>query len=321
MCPATDLHAGLRSTICATVVSSSPVTLQHQGPDISRLDAVLQEQWDHDKNRHLGNIKIKPCSNRKCSWVCPLGTPDDPHCWEAMVARRSEVARCPYCIGRKTSKANSLAVVAPETAKAWDYSKNELTPADYTSQSSYKAHWKCPKCCFEWQAKIQTRVHIKSNCPQCSKTAKAQRHPTFGECDHALLAQWDHKANAPLGILPQNTRLRSRKKVNWVCKCCPLGLPHKWIDQPANRTNLSTGCPCCSGHAVCKCNRTCCVQMQTVAPVVAAEWDYARNEGSPADYSAFSNRQAWWLNSRKGSFRQMIRDRTTLALTAKQRQK
>ncbi len=163
------------------------------------------------------------------------------------------MARCPYCIGRKTSKVKSLALVAPETARAWDYSKNELTPADYTSQSGYKAHWKCPKCCFEWQAKIQTRVQIKSNCPQCSKTVKAQRHPTFAECNHALLAQWDHTANAFLGILPQNTRLRSRKKVNWLCKCCPLGTTQ--VDRPASKSYQFV-------------NRlsflfwTCCVQMQ-----------------------------------------------------------
>ncbi|DBA68629.1 TPA: hypothetical protein ACH3X2_013567 [Trebouxia sp. C0005] len=254
MCPANGFQAGLRSTVCATIVSSSPVTLQHQGPDIIQLDAVLQEQRDHDNNRHLGNINIKPYSNRVCSWVCPLGTPDDPHCWEARVARRLQVARCPYCIGCRTSKVNSLAVVAPEKARAWDYTKNELTPADYTSQSAYKAHWKCPKCCFEWQAKIQTHVQTKSSCPQCSKAVKAQRHPTPAECKHALLALWDHKANALLGILPQNTRLRSHKKVNWVCKCCPLGLPHRWIELPANRNRLSTGRPCCSGHAVCKCN-------------------------------------------------------------------
>jgi len=251
MCPATGLHAGLRSTICATVVSSSPVTLQHQGPDISRLDAVLQGQWDHDKNRHLGNIKIKPCSNRKCSWVCPLGTPDDPHCWEAMVARRSEVARCPYCIGRKTSKAKSFAVVAPETAKAWDYSKNELTPADYTSQSSYKAHWKCPKCCFEWQAKIQTRVHIKSNCPQCSKTAKAQRHPTFGECDHALLAQWDHKANAPLGILHMPTQPQEGQL---GVQMLPIGSTSQ-VDRPASKSHQFV-------NRLSLLFWTCCVQMQ-----------------------------------------------------------
>ncbi len=313
---ATGLQARLRSTVCATVIRCNPVTLQHQGPDISQLDAVLQEQWDHEKNRHLGNIKTKPYSNRACSWVCPLGTPDDPHCWEARVSRKSQVARCPYCTGHRTSKAKSLAILAPETARAWDYSKIELTPADYTSQSGYKAHSKCPKCCFEWQAKIQTRVQIKSSCPQCSKTTKAQRHPTFAECNHALLAQWDHKANASQGFLPQNTRLRSHKKVNWVCKCCPLGLPHRWTDKPAPRTNLSTGCPCCSGHAVCKCN-----SLQTVAPVVAAELEFARHEGSPADHSAFASHKAWWENSTKGSWHQMILDRTTLALTAKQRYK
>ncbi|KAL0032731.1 hypothetical protein WJX79_006067 [Trebouxia sp. C0005] len=70
---------------------------------------VLQEQRDHDNNRHLGNINIKPYSNRVCSWVCPLGTPDDPHCWEARVARRLQVARCPYCIGCRTSKVDRAA--------------------------------------------------------------------------------------------------------------------------------------------------------------------------------------------------------------------
>lgn len=75
MCPATGLHAGLRSTLCATVVSSSPVTLQHQGPDISRLDAVLQEQWDHDKNRHLGNIKNKALQQQEVLVGVPFGHP------------------------------------------------------------------------------------------------------------------------------------------------------------------------------------------------------------------------------------------------------
>jgi hypothetical protein len=61
--------------------------------------------------------------------------------------------------------------------------------------------------------------------------------------------------------------------------------------------------------------------LQTVAPVVAAEWDYARNEGSPADYSVFANHKAWWENSTKGSWHQIILDCITLALTAKQRYK
>ena len=75
MCPATGLPAGLRSTICATVVSSSPVKLQHQGPDISRLDAVLQEQWDHDKNRHLGNKKNKALQQQEVLVGVPFGHP------------------------------------------------------------------------------------------------------------------------------------------------------------------------------------------------------------------------------------------------------
>ena len=54
---------------------------------------------------------------------------------------------------------------------------------------------------------------------------------------------------------PQATSQKANsQRVNWVCKSCPLSLLHRWIEKLAHRTNLSTGCQCCSGHAVCKCN-------------------------------------------------------------------
>ena len=43
---------------------------QQAGPDISRLDSDLQQQWDHAANAHLGNIDITPQSHRKVGWLC-----------------------------------------------------------------------------------------------------------------------------------------------------------------------------------------------------------------------------------------------------------
>ena len=42
---------------------------QQAGPDISRLDSDLQQQWDHAANAHLG-IDITPQSHRKVGWLC-----------------------------------------------------------------------------------------------------------------------------------------------------------------------------------------------------------------------------------------------------------
>ena len=43
---------------------------QRQGQNISGLDPALQKQWDHAENAHLGDIDIRPHSNRKVWWIC-----------------------------------------------------------------------------------------------------------------------------------------------------------------------------------------------------------------------------------------------------------
>jgi len=181
---------------------------------------------------------IKPHSNRMCSWICPLGTADDPHIWTSRVADRTRHASCPYCGGARTSKANSLAVLAPEIARSWDYDKNQRTPAEYTAKSGYRAHWKCPDCAHEWQGHVHTRVRAQLGCPKCQRRKKNKRHPTFAECSHPMLLQWDHDANSRRGIFPENTRLRSGKQVSWVCSQCRMGLLHKWISEPGQRVRF-----------------------------------------------------------------------------------
>ena len=43
---------------------------------------------------------------------------------------------------------------------------------------------------------------------------------------------------------------------------------------------------------------------------MAAEWDYERNTGTPAEYTAQSNKKVWWHNSRRGHFQAVIQNRT-----------
>ena len=83
------------------------------GPDISWLDPVLQKQWDHAANQCLGDVIIKPYSNRKVWWQCDQCPDGHPHSWFAVVSNRSNGAGCPQCSGRLVCKHNSLRTKAP----------------------------------------------------------------------------------------------------------------------------------------------------------------------------------------------------------------
>jgi len=294
---------------------------QQQGPDLSLLSPRLRQEWDCEKNQHLGNIQIRPYSHRLCAWICPEGTADDPHCWDAKVTRRTCGTGCPYCTGVKVSKGNSLATVAPDVAKSWCYEKNKGTPQDYTSGSGYKATWDCTECGNRWSTAIESRTTKGCGCPKCyskrhgrRKDGSRRKHPTFAECNHALLSEWDHDKNAERGLFPKNITLGSSKPVHWVCRQCSLGILHRWVAQPNTHTGCHSGCPYCSENAVCKCN-----SLAKCYEELAWEWDYSKNEAGPDAYTARSDKTVWWQTASRGSWQQSIGERTSNWIQRQQR--
>ena len=288
--------------------------VQQQGPDISRLDPALQQQWDLAANAHLGSIDIKPHSRRKVWWTCEQCPDGHLHRWEARIDHRTDGRGCPQCSGRKVCKHNSLATKAPKVAAQWDYEANIGTPDDVVAQSNQAVGWLCDVCGDKWSAPPGRRVSkTKTGCPQCGIDASARKkvkHPTFAECQDshskALLAQWDHERNAPQGNFPHKIRLRSHKQIFWLCHKCPAGQTHSWTATPNDRTGRKKpGCPFCVGQAACKCN-----SLQERFSDVAAEWDYAKNAGQPSDYTAGSDHPAWWVTPQGHSWQQTIHSRT-----------
>jgi len=300
------------------ISASQKPHLEQEGPDISRLALHLQQQWDFQANMHLGNIVITPHSNRKVRWLCELCPDGHPHIWMATVDSRSYGSGCPQCSGRKVCQHNSLATKAPQVAAKWDYAKNSCTPSDVTAFCHNKAHWHCHVCGHDWEARVDRVVQFNSGCPRCNAGGMPKadgskprtEHPTFAECQHSLLSQWDHERNAAEDILPSNTRLRSHKRVHWLCHQCPAGQPHRWVQTPNLRLDKSgrerRGCPVCAGQVACKCN-----SLQTHNPAVAAEWNYDLNDGGPDDYTASSHAKAWWRSPERGIWQGSIRSRTT----------
>ncbi len=273
------ISVGVYAAVTAVGPNSKPIRCclaQQQGPDLSLLSLRLGQEWDYDKNQHLDNACIKPHSHKVCAWICPEGTADDPHHWDAKVTTRTKGHGCPYCAGVKVSKGNSLATVAPDIAKSWCYEKNKGTPQDYTSGSGYKATWDCSECGNRWSTTIKSRVTKGSGCSKCysartghRKDGSRYKHPTFAECNHALLSEWDHTKNAEQGLFPEDITLRSSKPVHWVCRQCSLSVLHRWVTTPNARTQHQSGCPYCNGHAVCKCNSlaTCCPEFGITARI------------------------------------------------------
>ena len=94
-----------RQSTCSTAQRQQQQQ-QQQGPDISRLHPLLQSQWNHAKNLHLGSVVITPGSNKQVWWTCGDCPHGHPHEWQAMVSDRTKGVRrtnsngCPQCISR-----------------------------------------------------------------------------------------------------------------------------------------------------------------------------------------------------------------------------
>ena len=280
-------------------------TSQEHGPDISLLSSVLQRQWARVKNTHLGNVLIRPYSNRKVWWRCDQCPDGHPHVWEARISDRSKGRSCPFCIGRRVCQHNSLATKHPDIATELS-DRNQGTAEEYTAGSTKALFWQC-KHGHEYSASVKSRTHRRTDCPTCFASRISQpkqKHPVLTDSQRGLMQYWDSELNAKEGLDPNKIRCRSKKICYWVCSQCPKGQPHRWQARP-DTLYMGHRCPCCSGHQACACN-----SLQSLFPEVAAEWDYTRNTGTPSDYSAGSGIKVWWHNDKRGSFQCEIKQRT-----------
>ena len=280
-------------------------TDQQQGPDISLLSPVLQRQWHSAKNVHHGNILIKPHTHRKVWWSCDQCPDGHPHVWEATVSPRSNGTSCPFCNNNRVCQHNSLATKRPDIALEFS-DRNQGTAHEYTAASRKAVFWRC-RYGHEYAAAINNRTTNNRGCPECFAARNSQpkqKHPVLADSTHAMLQYWDAELNAKEGLNLNKVRCRSGRVCNWVCHSCPKGRLHRWRAQPGTLYK-GHGCPCCSGRKACICN-----SLQSLFPDVAAEWDYTRNTGTPADYTASSNSKVWWCSDRQGSFQARIDTRT-----------
>ena len=255
---------------------------------------------------HLGAIRVKPQSNLRVVWRCDKCPAGQPHVWTAVVQKRTQGTRCPYCSNRHVCLHNCLATVAPDAAQYWNHSKNDKTTEQVLAGSTIRAEWKCPACKCEWKAPVFMRTRKRSGCPKCSRANKViQSQPTFAEAQPACLAEWDTERNDAAGIYPDDTTLGSQKLVHWVCSGCPRGQPHRWTARPYDRIGHDTGCAVCAGQQACVCN-----SLESLFPMIATELDVDKNGFAPSKITGSSMKKVWWRNTERGSWRQTVDART-----------
>lgn len=134
---------------------------------LATINPTLSSEWHNNKNGTLIPGDVTPYSNKKVWWLCSKG-----HEYEASISNRSRGNSCPFCSSHRASPENNLAVINPDVAGEWDYSKNSpLIPYDFLPQSNKKVWWRC-KFGHEWSAIISHRSRGLKKCPECKSKKK-----------------------------------------------------------------------------------------------------------------------------------------------------
>ena len=238
----------------------------------------VAREWNHERNGKLRPEHFVSNSGKKVWWRC-----DKKHEWQATIQSRCKGNGCPYCAGRiAITGQNDLQTISPTLSKEWNYEKNNgLTPSDVLPNSEKKVWWKCQNG-HEWQAMVCNR-NKGQGCPYCSGKKALKGYNDIQTVNPKITKEWNYQKNGSLS--PTDLTSGSNKKVWWKCE-----KGHEWQAMVCHRSS-GAGCPYCAGNTFLKGYN----DLQTVNPVLAAEWNYDKNVGlSPEDVTANNNKKVWW---------------------------
>jgi hypothetical protein len=247
--------------------------------DLATVMPEIAAQWDHEKNKGRTPDRFLPQSGKVIWWICKNG-----HSWQAPIQRRYIGSGCPFCSGQIVIKGvNDLQSRHPLLAEQWDFHRNCCRPDEVHAYRNDYAWWFCHKG-HSWRARINNRASHGRGCPYCSGyLAIPGETDLFTRCPN-LAKEWDYERNT-LDI--HNTAEFSKKKAWWKCAD-----GHSWsaVIHSRSRPN-GNGCPYCAGKMAIPGE----TDLATLAPHLAAEWDYERNITDINNITLKSNIKVWWL--------------------------
>ena len=143
------------------------------GGSIEEVFPSLAEEWDYTLNGEILPSHIPATySKDKYYWKCK----SCGYSWPASLGERIRGSGCPACAGKVIIPGiNDLATTHKDLAAEWHPTRNgSITPQMVSKGSDDKIWWKCPKCGYEWQAKIKKRV-AGSGCEKCAHEEWGQK--------------------------------------------------------------------------------------------------------------------------------------------------
>lgn len=179
----------------------------------------------------------------------------------------------------------------PSLLLDWDYEKNgDLKPEMFVPGSGKRVAWKCSKCGYFWYAPIRKRTE-GHNCPCCrNKVFVKGVNDLLTKCPE-LCKEWDYEKNGDK--TPDMFIVSSTEEVYWICKNNPN---HRWKAQIVRRVR-GAGCHICAKNVLVEGVN----DLQTVKPLIAAEWDFEKNGELKPNLVTSSNRTSvWWKCSKCG---------------------
>jgi hypothetical protein len=131
---------------------------------------------------------------------------------------------------------------------------------------------------------VENRSVGKNGCPFCGGKRASLANNLSLLAPH-LIPEWHPTKNGALR--PGDVTTGSPRQIWWKC---PQAKDHVWVATIAARVSRGSGCPFCSGHAVCASN-----SLAKRAPAVARQWHPKRNgDLTPRDVVTGSHKRVWW---------------------------
>ena len=185
----------------------------------------------------------------------------------------------------------------PEIAQEWNYEKNSIPPEKYFPHSGKKVWWKCSRCGYEWETAICYRTQGHS-CPACAHQKVVSGRNDLKTLYPDIAKYWDDNRNT---LAANQVFPNTAKKYWWICE-----KGHSYLESPNTKVNMETGCPICSGHRL----QAGANDLRTKFPLIASEWDKAKNEKSPEEVTSHSDYNAWWVCSNGHTYQAKVYNRT-----------
>jgi|ERR1019366_7471606 hypothetical protein len=201
---------GAGCPFCTTRRVSVTNSLATCRPDIAA-------QWHSTRNGRLTPDRVVRSSHVRAWWQCPK---DPDHQWEATVhGRTTVIARgCPFCVGQRVSRANSLSSRCPSVACEWAAALNGGLSSDEVTAGTRRAFWwQCAVAADHvWKATINNRVANGSGCPFCAQR-RATRAESLAGVSPLAAALW-HPTKNGKRRKPEEVNAKSERYAWWICQ-------------------------------------------------------------------------------------------------------